>query len=67
MFDAKWKRLEAGDKLKRRKNLFGAARRSYEAIIERDQALLKREWYCRRAAEAERDAARAEMRVMELE
>ena len=67
LFAAKWKRLEAGDKLKRRKKLFGAARRSYEAIIDRDQALLKREWYGRRAAKAERDAARAEVRVMELQ
>ena len=66
IFDAKWKRLEAGDKLKRRKKTLGAARRSYEAIIALSQAQHVCQWYRCRAAEAERDAARAEMRVMEL-
>ena len=31
--DAKMKRLDNGDKLKRRKTGFGAAKRTYEAII----------------------------------
>ena len=65
--DAKMKRLDAGDKLKRRKNAFGAARRTYEAIIELMQAQHTCVRYQCCAAEAERDAVRAEMRVMELE
>ena len=67
IYDAKMMRLDAGDKLKRRKNPFGAAIRSYEAVIELMQAEQKCVWYQCRAAEAERDAVRAEMRVMELE
>ena len=60
------KRLDAGDKLKRRKNLFGAARRTYEAIIEYNEAQLKCAWFKRWAAEAETAELRAEMRLMEL-
>jgi hypothetical protein len=67
LHDAKMRRLDAGDKLKRRKKTFGAARRTYEAIIELLQAQHKAAWYCSRAAEAERDAARAELRLIELE
>ena len=67
IFDAKWKRLEAGDKLKRRKKTFGAARRSYEAIIALSQAQHKCAVYQCCAAEAERDAARAEVRLNKLE
>ena len=67
LHDAKMRRLDAGDKLKRRKKTFGAALRTYEAIIELLQAQHKAAWYCSRAAEAERDAARAELRLIELE
>ena len=66
LYDAKMKRLDAGDKLKRRKNLFGAARRTYEAIIEYNEAQLKCAWAKRSAAEAETAELRAEMRLMEL-
>jgi hypothetical protein len=56
-----------GDKLKRRKKTFGAARRTYEAIIElktvQYDALIAR---CA-AAEAETDACKAELRVEQLE
>ena len=66
IFDAKWRRLENGDKRKR-KSIFGAARRSYEAIIVRDQA----QYLCAvarcAAAEAERDAAMAELKLEQLE
>lgn len=67
LYEAKMRRLEAGDKLGRRKKPFGAARRSYEALVELLQVQHKSVWMQCRAAEAERDAARAEMRVMELE
>ena len=52
IFDAKWKQLEAGDKLKRRKKTLGAAFRSYEAIIALSQAQHVCQWYRCRAAEA---------------
>ena len=65
--DAKMRRLDNGDKRKKRKSQMRAACRTYEAIIELQNARL----YCMmarcRAAESERDAARAEMRVIELE
>lgn len=67
LFDAKMRRLEAGDKLKRRKKAVGAAKRTYEAIIALNEAQLKAAWSGREAAEAERDAAQAELRVMEFE
>ena len=67
LFDAKMRRLAAGDKLKRRKRLFGAARRTYEAIIEWNQVMHKCEWVRCRAAGAETDAAKAQIRVLELE
>ena len=58
--------MDNGDKLKRRKNPFRAATRTYEAIIE----LLSAQHACAQAkclaAEAERDAAKAEMRLGEL-
>ena len=67
LHDAKMRRLENGDKLKRRKTGFGAAKRTYEAII----WLQHEQLVCARArcaaAEAERDAAKAEMRLNELE
>ena len=60
------KRLDNGDKLKRRKTGFGAAKRTYEAII----WLQHEQLACVRArceaAEAERDAAKAELRLEEL-
>ena len=66
IFDAKWRRLENGDKRKR-KSTFGAARRSYEAIIARNEA----QYMCAvarcDAAEAERDAAMAEVKLAELQ
>ena len=67
LHDAKMNRLDAGDKLKRRKNLFGAARRTYEAIIEYMEAQLKCARAKRSAAEAETAEVRAEMRLLELE
>ena len=66
IYDAKMLRLENGDKRKR-KSSFGAARRTYEAIIALNEAQLKCAWMKCEAAEAERDAARAELRVTELE
>ena len=60
-------RLDAGDKRGRRTNLFGAARRTYEAIIELNEAQLKCARYRCVAAEAETAAARAELRCSELE
>jgi ribose 1,5-bisphosphokinase PhnN len=66
LHDAKQKRLDNGDKLKRRKTGFGAAKRSYEAII----WLQHEQIACARArceaAEAERDAAKAELRLEEI-
>ena len=63
--DVKMRRLDNGDKLGRRKT-WGAARRTYETIID----VLSVQWQCAearcRAAEAERDAQKAEMRVNEL-
>ena len=67
LHDAKMRRLDAGDKLKRRKKTFRAARRTYEAIIALMQAQHKAEWHRCRAAEAERDAAQADLRLCELE
>ena len=67
LHDAKMKRLDAGDKRGRRKSSFGAARRTYEAIIELLQAEHKCESSKCRAAEAELTAAKAEIRLMELE
>ena len=66
LHDAKQARLAAGDKLKRRKNTFGAARRGYEAIIELLEVKHQCEWYRCCAAEAETAAARAEIRLLEL-
>jgi hypothetical protein len=67
LYDAKMRRLQAGDKLKRRKKTFGAARRTYEAIIDLQtvqyDALIAR---CA-AAEAETDACKAQLRVEQLE
>ena len=60
-------RLDAGDKRGRRKNPFGAACRTYEAIIELMEAQLKCEMMRCKAAEAETAAARAEVRWGELE
>ena len=66
--DAKEQRLLAGDKRAgRRKDDFGAARRSYNLVIDRALAQLECEMKQRMAAERERDAARAEIRMMELE
>ena len=66
LHDAKMRRLENGDKLKRRKTGFGASKRTYEAII----WLQHEQLACARArceaAEAERDAAKAELRLEEL-
>jgi hypothetical protein len=66
LHDAKMRRLDNGDKLKRRKSNFGAAKRTYEAII----WLQHEQLACARArceaAEAERDAAKAELRLEEL-
>ena len=67
LHDAKMRQLDAGDKLKRRKKTFGAARRTYEAIIALLQTQHKAEWHRCRAAEAERDAAQADLRLCELE
>ena len=66
LFDAKMRRLDNGGKRKKRKSTFGAAQRGYEAIIALNEAQLKSAWCGRDAAEAERDAARAELRVSEL-
>ena len=44
-----------------------AACRTYEAIIDLNMAQLECAWMRCKAAEAERDAARAEMRLSELE
>ena len=64
--DAKMRRLDNGDKLKRRKTGFGAAKRTYEAIIWlQHEQLLCAKAKCD-AAEAERDAAKAELRLEEL-
>jgi hypothetical protein len=60
------RRLEAGDKRKRRKKTFGAAKRTYEAIIGLLQAQHRFEWYRCRAAEAETAEARAEICLREL-
>ena len=65
--DAKMRGLDAGDKLKHRKKRFGAARRTYEAIIDLQEAQLKAAWAKCEAAEAETARLRAEMRVKELE
>ena len=66
LHDAKMKRLDNGDKLKRRKTGFGAVKRTYEAII----WLQHEQIACARArceaAEAERDAAKAELRLEEI-
>ena len=66
LHDAKMQRLDNGDKLKRRKSPFRAACRTYEAIIDLNEAQLKCAWTRCKAAEAERDAARAELRLDEL-
>ena len=67
LHDAKMRRLESGDKLKRRKTGFGASMRTYEAII----WLQHEQLACARArcaaAEAERDAAKAELRLNDNE
>ena len=67
LYDYKMKRLEAGDKRSRRKSSIGAACRTYEAIIEVLEAKLLCESIGRRAAEAETAAARAEIRLWQLE
>jgi hypothetical protein len=65
------RRLDNGDKLKRRKTLvvwytFGAAKRTYEAIIWlRHEQLVCARAKCT-AAEAERDASKAELHLNEL-
>ena len=66
LHDAKMQRLDNGDKLKRRKSPFRAACRTYEAIIDLNEAQLKCAWARCEAAEAERDAAQAELRLNEL-
>ena len=64
------RRLDNGDKLKRRKTLvvwytFGAAKRTYEAIIWlRHEQLVCARAKCT-AAEAERDASKAELHLNE--
>ena len=65
--DAKMRRLDNGDKLKRRKSPMRAACRTYEAIIDLNMAQLKCAWMRCKAAEAERDEATAELRLNELE
>ena len=62
LFDAKMRRVEAGDRRNRRKVAFGASKRIYEAIIELCYAQLKCAWSARSAAEAETACARAELR-----
>ena len=57
LYDAKMQRLDNGDKLKRRKSPFRAACRTYEAIIDLNEAQLKCAWARCEAAEAERHAA----------
>ena len=64
--DAKMRRLDNGDKLKRRKTTFGASKRTYEAIIWLQHEQLACAKARCAAAEAERDAAKAEMRLNEL-
>ena len=66
LHDAKIRRLENGDKLKRRKTGFGAAKRTYEAIIWLQYEKLACAQARCKAAEAERDAAKAEMHFGEL-
>jgi len=65
-YDAKMRRLDNGDKLKRRKTTFGASKRTYEAIIWLQHEQLACAKARCAAAEAERDAAKAEMRLNEL-
>ena len=60
--DAKMRRLDNGDKLKRRKTTFGASKRTYEAIIWLQHEQLACAKARCAAAEAERHAAKAEMR-----
>ena len=69
LIDAKEQRLLAGDKRagRRKDHGFGAARRSYNLVIDRALAQLECEMKQRMAAERERDAARAEIRMMKLE
>ena len=66
LHDAKMRRLDNGDKLGRRKNTFGAAKRTYEAIIWLQHEQLACARAMCEAAEAERDAAKAELRLSEL-
>ena len=66
LHDAKMRRLDNGDKLKRRKNPMGAACRTYEAIIDLQLAQLVSANARCAAAEAERDAKGAELRLNAL-
>jgi len=65
LHDAKMRRLDAGDKLKRRKKPIAALRRGYEAMLE----LMSVRWQCevskRICAEKETAAAKAELRMVE--
>ena len=66
LHDAKMRRLENGEKRKRGCSSMKRAFRTYEAIIDKDEALLQRCDAKRRAAERERDAFAAEVRVLKL-
>ena len=65
--DAKMKRLNNGDKRKRRKFQFRAASRTYEAIIELNKVQLKTATAEKVLAKAERDQAIAHVAVLEAE
>ena len=60
------RRLDNGDMLKRRKTTFGATKRTYEAIIWLQHEQLVCAHAKSKAAEAERDASKAELHLNEL-
>ena len=66
LFQAKWKRLDAKPK-RAPKKAWGKARRSYEAIIERLEAMWMAELRACAAAEAEARAHALHLRVKDLE
>ena len=67
LHDAKMRRLDNGEKRKRGACSMKRAFRTYEAILDMDEATIQcARWMCR-AAERERDALAAEIRVQKLE